>query len=191
MIVGLTGGIGSGKTFVANCFADLGVPVYNSDLAAREIVNSDKGVIKAIKTIFGIDIYANDVLNRVAVAKLVFKDKDLLQQLNGVVHPAVKRHFEKWYKNQKFKFVIKESAILLESGGAVACDKIILVTAPLEIRQQRVKERDGMTQVDFMQRVNNQWDDSRKKPYCDFIIENIDRQKTKQIVERIHHKLME
>lgn len=190
MIVGLTGGIGSGKSFVANCFADLGVPIYNSDLEAREICNSDKTVVTAIKGVFGENIYKNALLDRVAVAKIVFEDKQLLRQLNDIVHPAVKLHFENWYHKQNFKFVIKESAILMESGGAKACDKIILVTAPLTVRQQRVMARDGMSEADFKQRVKNQWEDNKKRPLSNFVIENIDSQQTRIEVARIYHQLL-
>jgi dephospho-CoA kinase len=171
-IIGLTGGIGSGKTTVANYLIAKDIPVYIADLEARKITESIK-VINEIKKIFGVDVIENNKVNRAVLASIVFKDKEKLAQLNAIIHPEVKKHFKKWLKSKlDYKFVVKESAILFESGSYKDCDAIILVTAPLEIRIERTMKRDNVDRESVLQRINNQMTEEEKKRKSDYIIQN-------------------
>lgn len=191
MVVGVTGGIGSGKTFVCNLFAEKRVPVYTTDIEAKRIMNLNAEVKNEIIELFGSQAYIDGVLNRMYISKLVFKNKPLLSQLNGIVHPAVAQDFENWYiKNQK-RLVIKESAILFETGTYKKCDATILVTAPKEVRIKRVMERDNITKDLVVQRIDNQWSDDKKIKMADYIIENIDKQNTIKQVNKLFLKLIQ
>lgn len=173
-IIGLTGGIGSGKTTIANYFESLGVPLYIADDEAKKILNTP-GAIKEIVSAFGEDILTNYLPDRAKIATLVFNSPDKLQKLNAIIHPKVSEHFKDWLEKQKDKkFVIKEAAILFESGSYKDCDKIILVTAPKEVRVNRVMQRDGVTRDKVLERMNAQWDEEKKAGLSDYIINNID-----------------
>jgi dephospho-CoA kinase len=172
-IIGLTGGIGSGKTTVAQLFLSSGIPVYITDLEARNLMQS-KVVLDQIKKVFGTAVFENGVLLREKLSEIVFNDANKLAQLNGIVHPAVKMHFKQWLlEHQKNPFIIYESAILFESGSYKDCDFVINVVAPLETRIQRVIERDKTTREKVLERIKNQWNDEQKSSKSDFIIENI------------------
>ena len=190
MIVGLTGGIGSGKTTVANLFNDLGVPIYVTDVAAKRIMISDVAVIESIKMLLGNEAYlkANE-LNTNYISSKVFKNKSLLKELNSIVHPAVANDFLIWYDNQNSDFVIKESAILFESGSYKSCKYVITVTAPLEDRINRVIKRDGVTKKQVLHRVMNQLNDEDKIDRSNFIINNKSLDATKLQVEKIINKI--
>ncbi|RTE52523.1 dephospho-CoA kinase [Arenibacter aquaticus] len=190
MIVGLTGGIGSGKSTVANMFRELGVPVYNSDVEAKNLMNSSANIKKEIQGLLGEQSYLDGKLNRDYVAKKVFGNKGLLKALNGIVHPAVREHFLGWSKGQKAQYVIQEAAIIFENGNREFYDKIILVTAPIPTRISRVMHRDGSTEAQVEQRIKNQLPDSQKEKYSDFIIANIELEKTRHEVMRIHQELL-
>ena len=190
MIVGLTGGIGSGKSTVASMFQKLGVPIYNSDVEAKNLMGRSKKIKKDIEALLGKESYLDGEPNRGYIAKKVFKDKILLRDLNNIVHPAVRRHFKSWCKRQNTTYVIQEAAIIFENGTQKRYDKIILVTAPRDIRIQRVVDRDGITAEQVMARMDNQWPDSEKEKFSDFIIENIDLEATEGEVLKIHHKLL-
>lgn len=184
-IIGLTGGIGSGKTTIANHFMAAGVPVYIADDEARKIMQS-AAIIEEIKKNFGSVIFENGILNRQKLAEIVFNDPDKLKLLNGIIHPAVKKHFENWISNHnQSPFIIYEAAILFESGSYKNCDKIITVTAPLETRIQRVIQRDNTTRKNVLKRINSQWDDNQRIAKSDFVVENIDPEITKAEVEKI------
>ncbi|UQD56830.1 dephospho-CoA kinase [Flavobacterium sp. K5-23] len=184
-IIGLTGGIGSGKTTVANHFLSLGVPVYIADDQARKIMQTE-AVKNAIKNVFGVVVFDNDVLNREKLAGIVFNNPEKLALLNSIVHPAVKEHFEKWLtKHKDTPFIIYEAAILFESGGFKNCDYIITVTAPVELRIQRVMQRDNTTRELVLKRVNAQWDDEQRITKSDFVINNINPGITKEEVVKI------
>jgi dephospho-CoA kinase len=171
-IIGLTGGIGSGKTTVANYLIAKGIPVYIADLEARKITESKK-VINQIEKVFGVDVIENNKVNRTILATIVFKDKEKLAQLNAIIHPEVKKHFKKWLKSKvDYKFVVKESAILFESGSYKDCEVIILVTAPLETRIERTMKRDNVDRESVLQRINNQMPEEEKKIKSDYIIQN-------------------
>lgn len=184
-IIGLTGGIGSGKTTIANEFLTLGVPVYIADDEARKLMQSTE-VINAIRAAFGNAVFENDILNREKLAEIVFSDPEKLEQLNAIVHPAVKRHFDEWLSNHKNDpFVIYEAAILFESGGYKNCDLIISVVAPLETRIQRVIDRDKTTREQVLKRINMQWNDEKRISKSDFIIKNTNIEETKSEIVKI------
>lgn len=178
-IIGLTGGIGSGKSTVANLFMSKGVPVYIADTEAKKLMETRK-IITKITKVFGNDILVNSKIDRPKLAKLVFNNPIKLSELNNIIHPEVQNHFQNWLKKKKdFPFVIKEAAILFETGGNKQCDKIITVVAPHELRIQRVMERDKVTREDVLERINNQWTDEKKISLSNFVIENVDIENTK------------
>lgn len=183
-IIGLTGGIGSGKTTVSKMFEALGVRIYNSDLEAKKIMQMPE-LIVLVKESFGKDFFENDILNRTKLADLVFKNPEKLKELNAIVHPFVKKDFLIWVKkNEDQKFVIKESAILFESKTNLDCDKIITVVAPLSLRMQRISARDNLGFHEIVKRINNQLSDVKKVESSNFVIENTDLEMTKnQVLE--------
>jgi len=185
-VVGLTGGIGSGKTAVAKMFIALGVPVYIADDEARRLTNSSLIIKRKLTDLLGIKVYKNGVLNRKYVADIIFKDKDLLNKVNKIIHPIVSLHFKRWMKNQEGIYCIKEAAILFENDGYKKCDLTILVIAPVKERIRRVLNRDGSTKKAIEIRIKNQWNDDKKCKLADIIIENIDLIKTKEKVREIH-----
>ena len=188
-IVGLTGGIGSGKSTAAAYFSELGIPCYISDDRAKELMTSSITIQQAIINEFGAESYINGNLNRPFLASIVFKDTVLLATLNAIVHPAIASDFRSWLLEQNSIYVIKEAAILFENGGAKLCDQVILVTAPKEIRVQRVIDRDKCTKEDVLERMSKQWSDAKKKPLADYIIENIEWKETSKQIEVLHQKL--
>ena len=190
MIVGLTGGIGSGKTTVARMFANLGVPVYIADKEAADLMETSSEIRTEIIKLLGEQAYNGTLPNRAFIADNVFVNSDKLARLNAIIHPRVQQHFLDWVRGQKAPYVIKEAAILFESGSYKNCDKIITVTAPLEVRIHRVVSRDGVTQHAVESRINHQWDESKKVALSDYVIENILIENTEKEVEDIHRKLL-
>lgn len=184
-IIGLTGGIGSGKTTIANYFSTLGIPVYIADDEAKKLMESSE-VKDSIKEKFGESIFDNTILNRAKLAEIVFADSGKLDQLNAIVHPAVRNHFKKWLLNHEASpFVIYETAILFESGNYKNCDYIITVTAPLESRIQRVIDRDKTNREQVLKRINAQWNDEQRISKSNFIIDNRNIETAKLKVEEI------
>ncbi|WP_299766675.1 dephospho-CoA kinase [uncultured Dokdonia sp.] len=190
MIVGLTGGIGSGKTTVAGFFKKLGVPVYIADDEAKRLMAISPDIRKEIIQLLGREAYTNNGLNRTYVAAKVFKDTHLLEQLNAIVHPRVAIHFKNWYHRQDSPYVIKEAAILFENGGYKECDFMLLVTAPMHMRIERLKKRDDSSEEEIKDRMGTQWSDARKQALSDFSIENIFMDQTKEKVLRIHNHIL-
>ena len=190
MIVGLTGGIGSGKSTVAKMFKDLGIPVYDSDQNAKELMVNSETIKKAIIKLFDESAYQDGILNRGYIAKQVFENSELLKKLNKIVHPAVREHFSNWVNEQDAYYVIQESALIFENGYEDFYDAIILVSAPLETRIERVVRRDGSEEQDVMKRVENQLGDEHKKNLAHFYIENIDLKTTQKQVYKIHDTLV-
>ena len=172
--VGLTGGIGSGKTVVANIFRQLGVPVYDADIEARMLTETNDELKKEIKNTFGKEFFnEDDSLNRNAMAVNVFSDKEKLAQLNEIIHPFVRQHFAQWLKqHEKNKYIIKEAAILFESGSYRELDKIISVEAPEAHRIERVMERDNSSKEKILSVRKNQWNDAERKKHSDYAITN-------------------
>ena len=189
-IIGLTGGIGSGKTIVANYFMELGVPVYFADMEAKRLMHSSKVVKRKLIDEFGREAYVNNKLNRAYLAAIVFNDKQKLAAINSIVHPSVSISFKRWLHKQNSTYSIQENAILFESNGADRFDYIITVTAPLKTRILRVIERDGVSEQEVLARINNQMPDSKKVEQSHFVIENIDLKQTKIQVQKIHQELL-
>lgn len=189
-IIGLTGGIGSGKTTVAKMFQDLGVPIYIADLKAKEVTNQPNA-LKLIEQQFGPDVVLNGKLDRTSLANLVFNNAAKLNQLNAIIHPLVAQDFSAWVaKHNKEKFVIKETAILFETGNHNKCDYVITVTAPIEFRIKRVLKRDQITEEEIIKRIANQWPEEKKVKLSDFVIENINLDETLQQVKNIYNKIV-
>jgi dephospho-CoA kinase len=171
--LGVTGGIGSGKTLICTIISSMGYPVFNADLEARHIVDSDPNVVSSLKNLFGNDIYVNDQLNRKKVSEIVFTNHEKLSKLNSIVHPAVAEHFTKWILPYRSKsLVVEEAAILFESGAYKGVDKIVSVIAPTDLRVKRVIERDGLDEVTILNRMNNQFSQEELVKRSDYIIEN-------------------
>ena len=189
-IIGLTGGIGSGKTTVAGFFSALGVPVYIADIEARKLTQNSKVIRKKLIALLGSEAYNVEGLNRNFVANLIFNDKELIEQVNRIIHPKVARHFKRWVVKQEAPYCIKEAAILFENGSYKNCDATILVTAPIAQRVERVLKRDHSTTAAIEDRMSNQWQDEKKLTLADFHIENIDLEMTKSRVEELHHLLL-
>lgn len=184
-IICLTGGIGSGKTMVANYIKSLGIPVYIADNEAKKIMKTEE-VIDKIRFAFGKDIIENDTVNKEKLSKIVFDNPENLQRLNTIIHPLVKKHFEYWLKNyNNFPFVVKEAAILFESGSYKYCNSIITITSPLETRIQRVIVRDKTSRESILKRIQNQWSDEEKVAKSDYIIHNLSVEDTKKQIDEI------
>ena len=189
--VGITGGIGSGKSTVSCFFSELGVPVYDSDQRAKSLMQHDDSIIIKIKKEFGDDSYLNNVLNRSHIAEIVFKNELKLKQLNAIVHPVVRTDFNNWLsQNSNARFVIKEAAIMIESGAYKDLDKLIVVNANREQKIKWIKKRDHLLLEDIENRIQNQLSDKIRNQYADFIIENNSSKKElKQQVLSIYNKL--
>lgn len=190
MIVGLTGGIGSGKTTVAKMFETLGIAVYISDKEAINLVENDPEVRRKITEIFGELAYENGKYNRKYIADIVFKNKDKLLKINKIIHPAVASHFLQWKEKQTSPYVIKEAAILFESGSFRQCDFIITVVAPEEEKIRRVTQRDAVSEENVRLRMKNQWSDAEKIKLSDEVINNINIEETLLKVKEIHSNLI-
>jgi len=176
LLIGLTGGIGSGKSIVSKIFMSLGVPIFNSDESAKNIINNDSNVIRKITSEFN-NIYEDGKLNTQKMAEVVFNDEKALEKLNNIIHPKVKETFDKWVnENKNTPILIKEAAILIESGAYQFMDKIILVIAPEQIRLNRVAARDGVLIDKVKDRIQAQLSDEKKLAYADFTIVNDNQQ---------------
>lgn len=189
-IVGLTGGIGSGKTTVAGFFKELGIPVYIADDAGKRLMNTSAEIRKKIISIFGNDAYHGKTPNRKLIASKVFNDAALLEKLNQIIHPAVEADFNVWLKEQSASYVIYEAAILFETGSYKKCDLNILVAAPQKLRIERLQKRDNSSASEIKQRMDNQWSDEKKTRLADFIIKNVELEQTRLQVEDIHDKIL-
>lgn len=189
MVVGLTGGIGSGKSTIAKAFAALGIAVFNSDEQAKALIATDAQVKERIIAAFGEEAYQNGEYNRAYIAQIVFNNSEKLTILNGIVHPALAEYFKRWAKEQTSPYVLKEAAILFESGSYKDCDYIITVTAPEEVRIARVMARDHCTEAQVRARMAQQWSDAQRIALSNAVIENIDLEKAKKEVKRINNEL--
>lgn len=176
--IGLTGGIGCGKSYVAKLFRELGIPVYEADSAARRLQENDPQLVTAMKNLFGETAYfENGKLNSKAIGAQVFADAEKMKQLNALVHPAVKTDFINWVNAQHdVPFILKEAAILYESGTDKGLDAVIVVTAPEALRTQRVMQRDNITQADVKKRMAAQWPEAEKIKRASFVIHNDEQQ---------------
>lgn len=189
--VGITGGIGSGKTTVAKMFQDLGVPLYIADDRAKQLMNTSKTIKQQLTALFGEEAYKDNEINRPFLASQIFNNPQLLQQMNAIVHPEVGADFEAWKQQQTVPYVLKEVAIIFENNLASQYDYIITVIADLDQRIARVIKRDQTTKEKVMAIVNNQMTDLEKANQSDFVIINHDLEETYQQVLRIHQQLSE
>ena len=190
--VGITGGIGSGKSTITSLFHNLGVPIYNSDERAKWLMSNDVDLMDQIKILFGQESYSNNKLNRAHLANIVFQNHDLLKQLNAIVHPLVKIDFENWLLLQKNEpLVIKEAAILIESGAYKELDILIVVFANKEIRIKRVMNRDNVAKEDVEKRIETQLSDSERLKFAHYSIENNkDQSNLKKQVGELYKQLL-
>ena len=189
-ILGLTGGIGSGKTTVAKMFCELGVPVYYADEEAKKMMNTSPKIREKIIKLFGAEAYSNEVLNRSFIAQLVFTNKKKLNALNQIIHPEVATHFASWLSKQTHPYVLKEVAVLFELEMEDQFDFILTVTAPKTMRLERAMQRDHKTANEVLSVMNNQWDEDKKIQKSDFVIHNLDVQQTIIEVEGINKKIL-
>lgn len=187
--IGLTGGIGSGKSIVCEIFSLLGVPVFHSDEVSRDLLDHDPEIIRKVTRIFGKEIYRDGILNRKKLAEAVFKDKKVLEQLNAIIHPAVQKVFEQWIAGcVESPYIIKESAIIFESGTDQELDYVIAVSAPEALRVMRVMERDGVSKEEVLMRINNQMSDWERSDRSDEILFNDEHQLIIPQVLEVHKK---
>jgi dephospho-CoA kinase len=171
--VGITGGIGSGKSFVCQVISAMGYPVYNADSEGKRLTNTHPAIIEGIKALFGEDVYVKNELDRKKVGQLVFSDKEKLDKLNSIIHPIVLNQFLDWVKiNSNSELVFKETAILFESGANKLVDKTICIWAPDKIRIARVCQRDGVSKEEVEKRISNQFPQDKLIKLCDYVISN-------------------
>jgi dephospho-CoA kinase len=191
MIVGLTGGIGSGKSTVLERFKALGnIAVYNADVEAKKLMNTSPVIISKLTDLFGEEAYDNQKLNRAFISSIVFSDKDKLTELNSIVHPAVYNHLKSFIeKNQSKDYILYENAILFENKSDSFCDYIITVIADEDTRMNRVIARDGVSEKEVKDRINNQWLDAKKVLLSNYIVMNEELKTLDNQIVEIHNNL--
>ncbi|WP_232459757.1 MULTISPECIES: dephospho-CoA kinase [unclassified Winogradskyella] len=190
IIVGITGGIGSGKTTISKYFEALGIPVYHADFEAKALMNRSKVIRRKLIALFGDNTYKNGALNRDYLRSKIFNNKDLLTQMNAIVHPKVGAHFKRWIKKQDAPYVLKEVAIIFENNLQSQYDYIITVVADKEERIKRVIQRDNTSRDSVESIILNQLPDEEKINKSDFIIENDDLEIAKSQVQKTHKALI-
>jgi dephospho-CoA kinase len=189
--VGLTGGIGSGKTTVARIFELLGVPVYYADAASKRLYHTDAELKANLKANFGDEIFENEVLDRKKLAALVFKDPAQLELLNRLVHPPTIRDAEQWMARQTAPYIIKEAALLFESGSVAGLNLVVGVYSPKPLRLKRVMDRDGVSREEVLARMTRQIDEEIKMKLCDFVLHNNEQQLLIPQVLQLHQQLLQ
>ena len=190
-VIGLTGGIGSGKSSVLEIFKKIGISTYNADESAKKLISSDKKIIYSIKQLFGEDIYVENELNSKLVSKIVFNDKEKLKSLNSIIHPAVATDFDDFcFKHRDESYIVKEAAIIFETKTENLFDKIVYVRAPKEIRIDRVMLRDNVSKEDVLNRIRNQTPEHSIIDKCDYIIDNIDLNDLEKKVIEINNSII-
>ena len=190
VVVGITGGIGSGKTTISNYLKSFGIPLYVADKEAKALMNRSKVIKQKLIQLFGNEAYVDGKLNRPFLAKMIFKDKSLLNQMNAIVHPKVASHFKRWLKKQDAPYILKEAAIIFENNLQSNYDYIITVVANENLRIERILDREDTTREKIKAVINNQWTDSHKKKLSDFVISNNDLDQAKKQALQIHKKLL-
>ena len=188
--IGLTGGLGSGKSTVAHIFEVLGIPVYYADAASKRLMNDDEKVKADVQKAFGKEVYPNGKLDRKYLSEIVFNDKKKLEILNLIVHPATLRDAEDWLNKQTTPYAIKEAALIFESGSDKFLDIVIGVKSPLPLRLQRAMKRDNINSEEAMARIEKQMDEETKLSRCDFVIVNDEQQMIIPQVLELHHKFL-
>jgi dephospho-CoA kinase len=187
-IIGITGGIGSGKTTITKYIESLGYPVYIADDQAKNLLDTEE-VVNEIRNVFGEEIIENNLVDKKKLANFVFGNENNLKKLNEIIHPKVRQHFTNWLKQWDKPFIVKEAAILFESGAYKDCDFTILVTAPEDVRIDRVIKRDNTNKEDVIKRIRSQWSDQDKAKLADFVIQNVDLEQSKKEIDEIIKKI--
>lgn len=190
IVVGLAGGIGSGKTTVANFFNTLGIPTYIADVEAKKLMVKSKVIKRKLIALFGEEAYVDNTLNKKHIAAIIFNNKEMLSKMNAIVHPKVAKHFINWSQKQNSPYIIKEVAILFENNSYKACDFVITVTAPKATRIERVIKRDASSKEKVEAIISNQWEDEARVKLSDFVINNVDLEATRKQVVDIHNKIL-
>jgi dephospho-CoA kinase len=188
--VGITGGMGSGKSIISRMFSLLGIPVYDADSEAKRLMVENAGLRSDIEKLFGKEAYAEGKLNRKYIAQAAFTNPQKLQELNAVVHPAVIAHGEKWMQSQTAPYALKEAALIFESGSHNQLDYVIGVWCPEEIRINRILRRDNITRDMALTRIGKQMDEKKKMERCDFVITNDEQQAIIPQVIDLHRQLL-
>jgi dephospho-CoA kinase len=191
MKLGVTGGIGSGKTSVCRVFCVLGIPVFFADPEANQVMNSDKNIIREINKLSSKNLYSNGTLDRKKLATLIFNDEDLLRKVNSLVHPIVFDNFKRWTEIQTSPYVIMEAAILFESGASELVDRVATVIAPVEERISRVTKRNTLSREQVLERINNQMNDSERIKKSDYIINNAENEMIIPAILNIHQDILD
>jgi dephospho-CoA kinase len=190
MRLGITGGIGSGKTSVCRVFNVLGIPVFSADAEARKIMDTDNEIIAKVRTIAGKDVYSSGYLDRMELAAIIFNNKNLLKEINGVVHPVVFENFISWERSVSASYVIMEAAILFESKASELVDRIATVVAPVEERIERVVRRNNLSREQVIDRIKNQMDDEEKIRLSDYVIYNSEHEMIIPSILAIHEEIL-
>ncbi len=188
--LGITGGIGSGKTSVCKVFDVLGIPVFSADREAREIMEKEGVIRSKLNSITGKDLYISGSLNRIELAAIIFNDSAILEKVNSLVHPAVLDHFRKWTMDQIAPYVIMEAAILFESGASEVVDRVATVIAPVEQRMERVIRRNKLSREQVERRIKNQMDDETRIELSDYIIYNSENDMIIPVILKIHDDIL-
>lgn len=189
--IGITGGIGSGKSTVSKIFEVLGIPVYDADAAAKRLMNEDASLIARIQELFGAATYQNGILDRKVLAGIVFNNPEKLTLLNQLIHPVTIADAEHWMQTQQTPYAVKEAALIFESGAQRHLDYVIGVQAPAPLRIQRAMQRDQISREEVQARMDKQIDELIKMRLCDFIIHNDEQQLVIPQVLALHEKLLE
>jgi len=190
MEIGVTGGIGSGKTSVCKVFNVLGIPVFSADYEAKKIMDSDHEIMDKVRSIAGKDVYASGSLDRMELAKIIFKNERLLREINRVVHPVVFSNYKLWARYSSAPYVIMEAAILFESKAVHFVDKVITVVAPVEERIERVVRRNKLTREQVLDRIKNQMDDEEKIKHSDWVINNSEHEMIIPAILKIYEEII-
>ena len=189
--VGITGGIGSGKSTIVRFFELKGIPVFIADTEANILVNTSMKIRKKLTRLLGNDIYLPDqTLDRKKLAEYIFNNQDLMERVNSIVHPEVRKQFGKWVNKQTSPYIIYEAAILFETGYYKSVDYTILVTAPEEMRIARVMKRDNVSQEKIQERIANQWTDEKKAELADYVIKNDNSELLLPQLNNLHERML-
>ena len=190
MKIGLTGGMGSGKSTVAKIFEALNIPVFYADDESKQILETNSGVKEKLSNHFGAELFANGELNRPFLAAQIFNNQEALAFVNSVMHPAVAERFLEWSTEQQAPYCLKEAAILFETGSYKELDKTILVVADKNLRVKRVRKRNSWSRDEVLARMKNQWEDREKEPLADFVIYNNEKEMLTPQILKIHEDLI-
>lgn len=188
--LGITGGIGSGKTTVCRIFNVLGIPVFDADKVAKKIMDTDKNMMISLNSIAGKDLYLSGTLDKAELANLIFNNESLLAKVNALVHPVFYDLFDKWVLEQTTPYVIMEAAIIFESGGAKHLDRILSVVAPVEDRIARVIKRNALSKEQVLERIRNQMDDESRIKLSDYVIYNSENEMIIPSIMKIHAEIL-